>query len=319
MFRKITLLLFICLGSSSVQAQDATVPKTNGDTIWRTGGVFQALFNQVSLTNWAAGGQNSISLSGIGNLFAYYKKGKVSWDNNLDLGYGLIKQDEEKIRKNDDRLEFNSKLGYDAYKGKLYYTLLFNFRSQFAPGYNYPRTDSSNYISKFLAPAFTLVALGMDYKPKDYFSVFISPLTGRFIIVNDDSLADIGAFGVEPGENVRNEFGAYLNARFQKDLVKNVNLLAKVDLFSNYKEDPQNVDVNAEILLAMKVNKVISVSLGVQLVYDDNTNILLFETRNGNKVPLIGADGAQRSGPRTQIRQIFGVGLSYNLAGYTVR
>jgi len=120
MFRKITLLLFICLGSSSVQAQDATVPKTNGDTIWRTGGVFQALFNQVSLTNWAAGGQNSISLSGIGNLFAYYKKGKVSWDNNLDLGYGLIKQDEEKIRKNDDRLEFNSKLVYDAYKGKLY-------------------------------------------------------------------------------------------------------------------------------------------------------------------------------------------------------
>lgn len=319
MIKRLTALLALTTITLAGHAQDTTSLKIATDTIWRTGGVVQALFNQVSLTNWAAGGQNSVSLSGISNLFAYYKKGKVVWDSNLDLGYGLIKQDDQQVQKNDDRLEFNSKFGYDAYKSKFYYSVLFNFRSQFAPGYNYPRTDSSNYISKFLAPAFTLLSVGIDYKPSSFFSVFLSPVTGRFVIVNDDSLSRAGAFGVEPGENLRTEYGAFLNARLQKDIVTNVKVIAKVDLFSNYRDKPQNVDVNAEVLIAMKVNKFISVSIGAQLIYDDNTSILLFETRNNNKLPVLRADGTQRTGPRTQFRQIFGVGLAYSLSKFTVR
>ncbi len=289
------------------------------DTIWRTGGLLSVNFNQVSLSNWAGGGENSLALNGLANLFAKYKKGKVAWDNNLDLGYGIVKQGEEKIRKNDDRLEFNSKLGYDAYKAKFYYTVLANFRSQFAPGYNYPRTDSSRYISKFAAPAYALLALGIDYKPKDYFSCFLSPLTARWVLVGDDSLANAGAFGVDSGKNVKQELGAYLNTRFQKDIMKNVNFMTKLDLFSNYMKDPQNIDVNWELLLTVKVNKYITASIGTQLIYDDETKILLFKDNNGTKTPVLNDDGSQKTGPRTQFRQVFGIGFAYKMSGYGIK
>ena len=289
------------------------------DTIWRTGGLLSVNFNQVSLSNWAGGGENSLALNGLANLFAKYKKGKVAWDNNLDMGYGIVKQGEEKIRKNDDRLELNTKFGYDAYKAKFYYTVLANFRSQFAPGYNYPRTDSSRYISKFAAPAYTLIALGIDYKPKEYFTCFLSPITARWIIVNDDSLSNAGAFGVDKGKKVKQELGAYLNTRFQKDIMKNVNFMTKLDLFSNYLDNPQNIDVNWELLLSVKVNKYITASIGTQLIYDDNTAILIYKDDNGAKTPVLNADGSQKTGPRTQFRQIFGIGFAYKMSGYGIK
>ncbi len=309
--KKLILLCAAMICLYTVQAQN--------DTIWRTGGLFNTTFNQVSLTNWAAGGQNALSLNSLANLFANYKKGKIAWDNNLDMGYGIVKQGDEKIRKNDDRLEFNSKLGLDAYKAKIYYTLLFNFRSQFAPGYNYPRTDSSRYISKFAAPAFSLLALGIDYKPVDYFTFFLSPITARVIIVNDDSLSKAGAFGVDPGDKYRAEVGAYLNTRFQKDIMKDVNFMTKLDLFSNYQDTPQNIDVNWEILLSLKVNKFITASLGTQLIYDDNTAIALFKEKDGVKTPILRPDGSQKTGPRTQFRQIFGIGFTYKMAGFGIK
>lgn len=309
--KKILLLFVIICSSITLNAQN--------DTIWRKGGVFNASFNQVNLTNWAGGGQNAISFNTNASLFAHYTKARLTWDNNLDLGYGIVKNGDEQVRKNDDRMELNSKLGYKAGKGALYYTLLFNFKSQFAAGYNYPRSDSSNYISKFAAPAFTLISLGADYKPNEYFSFFISPITARLIIVNDDSLADAGAFGVDPGDHLREELGAYINTRFQKDIMKNVNLMAKLDLFSNYLDNPQNIDVNGEILLNLKVNKFISASLGMQVVYDDNTQIALYETKNGIQTPKTNSDGSPKTGKRTQFRQTFGIGLTFNIEKFTVR
>lgn len=288
------------------------------DTIWKRGGVFNVAFNQVSLSNWAAGGENSVALNAFANLFANYKKGDITWDNTLDMGYGTTKLGSEGIRKNDDRFELNTKFGYNAYKSKLYYSALFNFRSQFTDGYNYPRSDSSRYISRFAAPAFTLLALGIDYKPRDYFTIFLSPITARMVIVNDSALANEGAFGVDPGKKTRSEIGAYLNTRFQKEIVKNITILNKLDLFSNYLETPQNIDINWEFLLSMKVNKAITVSLGTQLIYDDNTKILLFDEKNGARIPKLREDGTQASGPRVQFRQLFGIGLSYKFSGVTV-
>lgn len=297
----------------------STLSQGQNDTLWKTGGVFNVMFSQVSLSNWAAGGENSVALNGLANLFAYHKKGNTTWDTNLDLGFGLTQQGEESARKNDDRIELNSKFGYNAYHSKLFYTALFNFRSQFAPGYNYPRTDSSNYISKFAAPAFTLLALGMDYKPTDYFTLFISPFSARYVIVNDDSLSATGAFGVEPGQKVRSEVGAYLNTRILKEVVKNVTVMSKLDLFSNYKENPENIDVNWEILISMKINKFISASIGAQVIYDDNTAIPLFEEKNGVRTPVLDMNQVQKTGPRTQIRQIFAIGLNYKLQNFRIR
>lgn len=306
----LSIALFIIISTNCLQAQN--------DTIWKRGGVFNVAFNQVSLSNWAAGGENSVALNALANLYANYKKGNITWDNALDMGYGTTKLGSEGVRKNDDRFELNTKFGYNAYKSKLYYSALFNFRSQFTDGYNYPRTDSSRYISRFAAPAFTLLALGIDYKPRDYFTFFLSPITARMVIVNDSVLSSEGAFGVDPEKKTRSEVGAYLNTRFQKEVVKNITILNKLDLFSNYMDNPQNIDINWEFLLSMKVNKAITVSLGTQLIYDDNTKILLFDDNNGARIPKLNADGTQASGPRVQFRQLFGIGLAYKFSGVTV-
>lgn len=307
MIRK--LLLTICLILPAIlNAQTDSTAVLPQDTVWKKGGLLTLTFNQTSLSNWAAGGENALSLNGIAAFFTKYKKDKVAWDNNLDLAYGFLKQGDDDIVKNDDRIELNSKLGYQAFKSKVwYYTALVNAKTQFAPGYNEIGDTMRVKISDFAAPAYVLLSLGLDYKPTDYFSVYISPLTAKFTIVNNQRLADLGSFGVdaatynpitgekiEDGETLRSEFGAYLNARFQKDIMQNVNLMTKLDLFSNYQDNPQNIDVNFDLLLGMKVNKLITVSLGVTVIYDDDIMII-----DGDKV-----------GPRTQMRQVFGVGFA---------
>ncbi len=127
-----------------------------------------------------------------------------------------------------------------------------------APGYKYPNVDDK--ISDLFAPAYMLIALGLDYKPNDHFSAFIAPITGRLTIVNDKTLSDAGAFGVKPGNKSLSEFGGYLRAiytrnDFKSEFLKNVTFTTKIDLFSNYAEKPQNIVVNWETLIAFKVNK----------------------------------------------------------------
>lgn len=287
------------------------VQKTDTIEGWKTGGVFSLNFTQVSLTNWAAGGDNSISLNGITNLFANYKKGNSTWDNTLDLAYGLMKQGKQGMRKTDDRVDFMSKYGQRAFKN-WYYAALINFRTQMAPGYNYP--DDSTKISNFLAPAYLLGAIGMDYKPNDNFNVFISPLTMRTTIVNDSKLADAGAFGVDKaeyndlGEKIKNgkmfrsEYGGYLRSLLKADIMKNIKLISKLDLFSNYSDHPERIDVNWEVLIALKVNEYISATIATNLIYDHDVDIAVDE--NGDGV-------FDAFGPRTQFKEVLGIGLTY--------
>lgn len=297
--------------------------EVKSDTIkfWKTGGFTSANINQVSLSNWAAGGDNSFSITLLGNAFANYTKGKTTWENSLDLGYGLIRNGGiDKFRKNEDKIDFVSKFGHQINKnGHWFYSGLVNFKSQFAPGFNYP--NDSIAVSRFLAPAFMMVAIGLDYKPVDYVSIFMSPATGKFTFVNDQKLADAGLYGVqgaiyEPttgalvskGQTFRPEFGAYISAKFQKDVAKNVNLKTKLDLFNNYtdknKPNRKNIDVNWETLISMKVNKFISVSLFSHLIYDNDINIPIFSTVGGVKTQT-------GFGPRIQFKQVSGLGFSY--------
>jgi hypothetical protein len=309
--------LFIVI--SFLQAQE----ETKADTVkyWKKGGFTSANINQVSLSNWAAGGDNSFSITLLGNGFANYKKGKSTWDNSIDMGYGLIRNGGvEKFRKNEDKIDFVSKFGHQVNKkGHWFYSALVNFKSQFAPGFNYP--NDSIAISRFLAPGFLMVALGMDYKPVDYISIFMSPATGKFTFVMDQKLADAGAFGVQAavfdpitgalvtkGQTFRPEFGAYISANFQKDVMKNINLRTKLDLFNNYtdknKPNRKNIDVNWEMMISMKVNKYIGVSLFSHLIYDDDINIPVFSNINGVQTQT-------GFGPRLQFKQVSGVGFSY--------
>jgi hypothetical protein len=268
---------------------------------WNKSGVFSLNMSQASFTNWAAGGQNSVALNGLVNLGANYKMGKSAWDNALTIGYGKMIQKGNDLGwvKTDDRIDFQSKYGHKA-TDKWYYSGLMSFRTQMDNGYNYP--DTENKISDLLAPAYLLFSLGMDYKPNPQFSMFLSPLTSKNTIVMDDDLSAMGAFGVDPGKKFRPELGAYANFSFKKDeLVKNVNFLTKLDLFTNYLKNPQNIDISWEALLVMKVNEFISATVNTHLLYDDDVLIKIDE----------GSEGEPVMGKRAQFKEVIGVGLTY--------
>lgn len=302
-------LFFIPIGLFAFTA-DSTRKDT---TYWKRGGVFAVNFTQASFTNWAAGGVNSVSGQTIFNAFVNYKKGFTTWDNTLDMAYGLVKQNGTSPRKADDKIDFTSKYGRYAFKKVWYYSALFNFKSQFAQGFNYVNDTNKTLISDFLAPGYALMAIGLDYKPNDKFTAFFSPITGRSTFVFNQTLANAGAFGVKkavldgagnvltPGENMRHEFGGYVRLQYRSDIMKNVNLATKLELFSNYMDRPQNIDVNAEALVTMKVNKYISASVNMQAIYDNDINIAVDNNNDGV------IDG---SGPRLQFRQVLGVGFS---------
>lgn len=286
---------------------------------WKTGGVFGLNFTQVSLSNWAAGGQSSVSLNGIFNVFANYTKGNSSWDNNLDLGYGLVKQGGGDWIKSDDRIIFNSKYGKKATKD-WYYAALFNFKSQMTAGYNYP--DDSTKISDFMAPGYFLGALGMDYKPDggNNLSLFVSPITAKLTVVSNQDLADAGAFGVDAaefdaagmktkdGESTRLEVGGYIRLLYKRQIMENISYQTNLDLFSNYSEDPSRIDVNWDNLLAMKVNKYINATVSTSLIYDHDVDIT--ET-NSDGVVKTDSNGNPLIGPRTQFKYVIAVGFAY--------
>lgn len=266
------------------------VAQEKADTIsnWKKGGIFSANFSQVSLTNWAAGGKSSMSGVFMMNTFANLKKDSLSWDNTFDFSYGFLKENKSDLVKSSDKIDINSKLGYKT-GSNWNYAGLVNFKSQFAPGYQYPRVPNDNAISKFLAPAYISVAAGMDYKT-EVITLFLSPATGKFTIVSDNDLSAAGAFGVEPGKKFRSELGALAKLGLKKEILKNVTAQTKIDLFSNYFHNPQNVDIDWSVLINMKVNEYLSANLITQLIYDDDIKI------NGS--------------PQIQFMEMFGVGLS---------
>jgi len=314
--------------AAQVTEGEASLRKQSTDTTqgWRKGGVASLNATQTSLSNWASGGQNSIAFNATLNLFANYRAGKNTWDNTLDLGYGMSRQDKDgDFIKNDDRIDFASKYGYEAYKS-LYYAALVSFKSQMDNGYNYTSDTTKEKISAFLAPAYIMGAMGLDYKPNGYFSAFFAPLTFKYTIVNDQDLADAGAFGVDAaeyheekdadgnviskslvksGKKSRGEFGGYLRLVFSKndfktEWLKNFSITSKADFFSNYANNPQNIDVSWETQIAMKVNKYISFNVQTHLIYDDDVKI---------------ADGTNPDGTarmvrsRVQFKEIAGVGI----------
>jgi hypothetical protein len=280
------------------------------DSVWDIGGTLGLNFNQSYFSNWAAGGQNSISATALTSFYANYKRGRNSWVNTLDMAYGLIAQNAQDPIKTDDRFDFTSKYGYQSGSEDWYYSALFNFRTQFDEGFEIEDgIEIGQPISDLLAPAYSILAVGADYKPNDKFSAFLSPVTTKVTIVTIDRLAT--EYGVDEGENVRFEIGAFVKLSYKDDIFENVNLDTRIDLFSNYAENPENVDVNWETLITMKVNSWLSATLTTQLIYDDDILI-------GGEDAVTDENGeeltpAVEGGPRTQFREVFALGLSFKI------
>ena len=303
-------LLLVTLSCSS---QDPTVkdlkneasksitkdPKDTAQKTWKLGGLVNLNINQGSLSNWSSGGDKfSFSLNSYLNLFAFYKKNKSSWDNNLDLAYGITNTTSLGSRKASDRIDFLSKYGY-ALSPKWNATALFNLRTQFAKGYAYSKTaagiDTSTVTSKSFAPAYILLSLGFDYKPNADLSVFISPLTERWVVVTDRLIAPL--FGIDSAKKSKNEWGAFVSVNYSKKLGGSFTYKTKLDLFSNYKQKPQNVDVFWSNVITAKITKYINFSFNLDMIYDDDTH---------NVNPA--------KGPAPQWLQLMGIGFAYNFS-----
>jgi hypothetical protein len=285
--KTLILLSFAFSGVIAQEAQDTSY--------WKVSGQVSVNISQVSFSNWIGGGKNSVSGVGLFDYNAIYQKEKIQWNNTLKTGYGLLKEGEDQVVKTDDKLELNSKLGVQMKNEHLLYSSYVNFLTQFANGYKYPNTTDK--ISTFFAPAYLTLATGFDYQPSENFSLFFTPVSGKFTFVTDEELSAAGAFGVEPGKKARAEMGAIVKSEFKTPVVKNVDLATSLTLFSNYFNNPQNIDVNWDIALNMKINDFLSANLLTNLIYDHDI--------------LIPIDDDGNTGRRVQLKQLFGVGLSY--------
>ena len=302
--------------------------KLQDDSImWEVSSVINLGFNRVGLYNWAGGGQNSMALNGLLSFNANYSKNKIVWENNIDIAYGVLKSGygpDLSWFKNDDRIECNSKFGYRA-NNKWDYSALISFRSQFTYGYN-STTEmlTKNYFSNLLSPAYPVFAIGLDYKPNKDFTCFVSPGTFKMTIIVDDSLSDIGAFGVTAGKNIRAEIGGYLKISYQKKdpfEIKDLTFKTNLTLFSNYTQHPQNIDVTWETLSSLKIKKFLAVTISTYLIYDHDIQIVRFENDGITPVYSTRDDGTnyldtegnpiQKKGPITQFKESFGLGLSF--------
>lgn len=290
--------LFLILTFIGMVALFASAQEEANTSYWTLKNVAGINLSQTSLTNWAAGGENSIAWNIYFNGSANYKKGRWSWDNALVTDFGQTYTESAKWNKSLDKLNLNSKVGYELMK-HWNAALLLDFLTQFTKGYATAQAKQNGdpHISNFMAPGYLTLSLGADYKPFDGFSVLISPLTGKMTFVTDKALSDIGAFGVKPGENVLAELGASIVANYSTNITQNISLITKLTLFTAYNNNPGNIDVNWDMMLAAKISKYLTANLTTNLIYDDDINSV---DKDGNV-----------AGPRVQFREVLGLGISY--------
>ncbi len=280
---------------TSLKKESERTIKKDEDTsgkLWRKGGIYGINISQGSLSNWAAGGDNfSFSVNSLLSLFAFYKKGKSSWDNTFDFNLGYVNTTSLGSRKNDDRFDLLSKYGY-ALNPKLNLAGLFNLRSQFFKGYIFP-DNVKTFSSNFMAPGYVLLSAGLDYKPTKNLSVYFSPATARWVIVRDTALSNKGLYGVEPGKQSIMEFGGFATINYLKEFSKLITYKGRLDLFSNYRRNPQNIDVFMSNVLNAKLGKVLAVTWSVDLIYDDDVRLF----------------GPDKNSPAVQLKSLVGIGL----------
>lgn len=292
----------------TINYEPVTPPK-----FWTTGMLTEMGFSQISLTNWAAGGSGSLALNSYMNAHANYAKGSMFWDNRVQLSYGFIQSFDDGYRKSNDKIVIDSKWGYKAIKN-FYFSANFNFRSQFSPGFEYSKSSVTNdkgeketitiskKVSKFLAPAYMSLGLGIDYKPGNgkELSVNIAPLTGNLVIVTDSLLR--AKYGNAPEETARWALGAQLKASVNKTLFDNVKLNSGLTLFSDYLNKPENIQVNWDLQITYKLNKYLQTGIRTNLIYDDN---ILIATKK------LDADKNVIMTKKVQFQEVFSINFAY--------
>ena len=299
MIKPLILCLFLATAVFTAAAQDKTVKDLQKVAFkelkplekdgWVKAGTFIINVNQGALRNWAGGGeQNTLGVTTLLNYNLNHRKGKITWNNYFDIALGFQNASIfGRFRKIDDRIDITSKYGYQFPK-KWYAALLGNFNSQTLAGYNY--TDTVNIkISNLLTPGKILLSAGIDFRPDKTFTLFVSPITSRFILKTDNDFYMVDKFGVPPSRKSYTELGSFATAKYTKKISPWAFYTGRLDLFSNYKRNPENVDLFFTNLVTMKFNKWLATNISVDMVYDDDVL------------------------QKTQLKEILGIGLTLKL------
>lgn len=291
--KRIICLMTLAFGLVA-NGQDAANPTVDTTKVWTKKGTLTALFNQSTFDNWLAGGENNISGTVGVNYDFNYKKDDWSWDNKVIASYGMVKTKTSSFaKKTDDRLELNSLLGKQVKtNSKWYYSAFLNFKTQFTKGYNYGTDENGAEIrteyTNFMSPGYLSFGPGILWKRDDNLKFNLAPATSKLTFVDKSfTLPEEAYFGVKEGESMRYELGFNASAYYKFVVMANVSFENILNLYSNYLEDPQNVDLDYQLNIVLKINKYLTTNIAFQTIYDDN---------------------AFRG---FQIRQVFGVGFNY--------
>lgn len=272
-------------------------------SFWKKVNQFGLNINEVSFVNWNAGGDNSVSALASFNFSRNYKFRYLNWNNQVQLRYGLNAQEGRKLRKTDDQLRLSTTISFrkDTITS-WYYSVKANFNTQFSNGFKYP--DRENPISRFMSPGYLFVGMGTSYiPPNDKFNLYISPATMKSTFVMDETLSNQGAFGVDEGENVFLELGFLITNTWEKEIVKNVLMNHRLNLYTDYIRSFGNIDVDWEMNFNLKVNEFINANIGTHIIFDDDI-----------KFDEVVADDGTIVDPgiaRIQFKQLLGVGILY--------
>lgn len=288
------LLSVLSLFSLIISAQEKEVQQG-----WTKEGKFQLLFNQSAFNEeWTGGGTSSIAGNLLLDYQEHYRAGNLSWDNRFLATYGLTKlKGDEFLRKTSDRLELNTIGGLQVQDSNWYYSLFGNLRTQITTGYSYSEDPETERVirtetTRFFSPAYLQAGPGIMWKRSENLWFNLAPATARFIFVSNDftsapDYADGSYYGVEQGETSRFEFGASFSGYAEFEIVENVSIENSLSLYSNYLDEPGNIDIDYLASINMGINRYLSANLIFQAIYDDN---------------IVEA---------FQIREVFGAGFNY--------
>ncbi len=314
-----SLLFFQTLSSAGQQNITKTIDEavaskemaadTSKKGPWKVGGIIALNLSQQNSAYWVGANEKfALNVGSSADLYANYAMKRNTWGNTLKMSYAFTHTESQGVRKTSDFIDLYTKYGRDvSKKGKTFVALIGNFRSQFTDGYDYS-LDPRRRTSDFMAPATILLTPGLEWRPSKHFSFFASPVGARWVVVSNDpysysypgGIRPDGSkedpiselYGVDPEEKIDGQFGAFVSAKFDKEVVKNVVYTSRLDLFSNYLNEPQNIDIYWTNNLIFKVNKWLVLSYQWNIAYDDDF------------IP----EGVK--GPRTQYLGTFGIGVA---------
>jgi hypothetical protein len=264
----------IAIAQTTDPAQQSTDAKADTLKNWKRAFRSGLNLNQASFSdNWKGGGVSSIAIGALMNAKANYESKSMSFNNELDLLYGILKNKDLTTRKSTDRIFFDSKLGLKLSPVWSAFVSV-NFLSQFDLGYKYYDSlgeERRKMISKFFSPAYLTSSIGFEYKPVTYFWMRIGLGTFRQTIVGDKLISrnQPKNYGVPIGDRVRHEAAFQYVASLDKDIAKNINLKTRFTAFANYKTI-EAVDTRLDVILAAKVNKYVNVNITATGLYDQD-------------------------------------------------